>query len=213
MPGGRAVRRSARTQRLVMAINVGNHMSAVDAGLPPSGKTCRLGEPPIDKGGLREVPGAALADRPGERVLIVAGALATAVGMAWMAFVAAPDVAYTWLLAPMTLAGVGIAPAIRPTTQAVVSRVAPADLAKASGTFSTLRGSLLPRRHAAVSRPTRPPPGSSRPRGTSPWTWRTPAVEPSTSSATETASSRRCSTQSSPAPASPSCSPVSRYHA
>ncbi len=81
----------------------------------------------------------ALADRFEERVLIVAGTLAMAVGMAWMAFIAAPNVAYTWFVAPMTLAGVGIALAIPATTRAVVSRVAPADLAKASGTFSTLR--------------------------------------------------------------------------
>ncbi|HEY3261665.1 MAG TPA: MFS transporter, partial [Pseudonocardiaceae bacterium] len=49
----------------------------------------------------------ALADRVGERSLIVAGTLAMAVGMAWMAFVAAPGVAYVWLVAPMTLTGAG----------------------------------------------------------------------------------------------------------
>jgi predicted MFS family arabinose efflux permease len=39
----------------------------------------------------------------------------------------------------MTLSGVGIALAIPAITRAVVSRSAPADMAKASGTFSTLR--------------------------------------------------------------------------
>jgi EmrB/QacA subfamily drug resistance transporter len=81
----------------------------------------------------------ALADRFGERMLIVAGMIAMAVGLAWMAFVAAPNVSYAWLVLPLTLVGVGIALAIPATTRTVVSRVAPTDLAKASGTFSTLR--------------------------------------------------------------------------
>ena len=81
----------------------------------------------------------ALADRFGERTLILAGTLAVVVGMALMAFAAAPGVAYAWLVVPMTLVGVGIALAIPAMTRAVVSRVTPADMAKASGTFSTLR--------------------------------------------------------------------------
>jgi EmrB/QacA subfamily drug resistance transporter len=81
----------------------------------------------------------ALADRFGERTLIIVGTLATVAGMAWMASVATPGVAYIWLVVPMALVGTGIALAIPAMTRAVVSRVAPADLAKASGTFSTLR--------------------------------------------------------------------------
>jgi EmrB/QacA subfamily drug resistance transporter len=81
----------------------------------------------------------ALADRFGERVLILAGAVAMTGGMAWMAAVAAPGVGYLVVVGPMALAGAGIGLGIPAMTRAVVSRVTPADVGKASGTFSTLR--------------------------------------------------------------------------
>jgi EmrB/QacA subfamily drug resistance transporter len=81
----------------------------------------------------------ALADRFGERPLIVAGSFATSAGLVWLASVAAPGTAYVWLVGPMTLVGLGITLGIPALTRVVVSRVALADLAKASGTFSTLR--------------------------------------------------------------------------
>jgi len=81
----------------------------------------------------------ALADRFGERALIVTGGFAMSVGMAWMAAAAEPGVAYVWLVVPMVLVGAGLALGIPAMTRAVVSRVGLADLAKASGTFSTLR--------------------------------------------------------------------------
>jgi MFS family permease len=81
----------------------------------------------------------ALADRFGERVLILAGAVAMTGGMAWMAAVAAPGVGYLAVVGPMALAGVGLGLGIPAVTRAVVSRVTPADVGRASGTFSTLR--------------------------------------------------------------------------
>jgi EmrB/QacA subfamily drug resistance transporter len=81
----------------------------------------------------------ALADRFGERSLIVAGSLSLAAGMAWLGLAARPGGSYLWLVVPLTLGGIGIALTIPAATRAVVSRVAPPDLAKASGTFSTLR--------------------------------------------------------------------------
>lgn len=81
----------------------------------------------------------ALADRFGERSLIVAGSFAMAVGLVWQAAATTPDVAYWWLLGPLTLVGLGIALGVPAMTRAVVSHMPMADLAKASGTFSTLR--------------------------------------------------------------------------
>jgi MFS family permease len=81
----------------------------------------------------------ALADRFGERALMLAGAAALTAGMVSMAVVAAPGVSYLWMVVPMALAGTGIGLGVPAMTRAVTSRVAPADLGKASGTFSTLR--------------------------------------------------------------------------
>ncbi len=81
----------------------------------------------------------ALADRFGERTLIVTGSFVMAVGLVWQAAVTTPDVAYWWLVVPLALVGLGIALGVPAMTRAVVSHVAMADLAKASGTFSTLR--------------------------------------------------------------------------
>ena len=110
---------------------IASHLGALDAGI----RLLPLGVMPL----LLGPRAGALADRFGERTLIIAGALAMTCGMAWMAAVAAPGVGYLELVAPMTLTGAGIGLGIPAMTRAVVSRVAPADLAKASGTFSTLR--------------------------------------------------------------------------
>jgi EmrB/QacA subfamily drug resistance transporter len=110
---------------------VASHLGALAAGI----RLLPLGVMPL----LIGPRAGALADRFGERTLIVAGTLAMTCAMAWMAVVAAPGVGYVELVVPMTLFGVGIALGIPAMSRAVVSRVAPADLAKASGTFSTLR--------------------------------------------------------------------------
>jgi EmrB/QacA subfamily drug resistance transporter len=81
----------------------------------------------------------ALADRFGERALIAAGGVSAFAGLMWLAAVAAPGVAYGWLVVPLSLVGLGIGLGIPAMTRAVVSRVATADLGKASGTFTTLR--------------------------------------------------------------------------
>jgi EmrB/QacA subfamily drug resistance transporter len=81
----------------------------------------------------------ALADRVGERPLIVTGMLLQAIGMGWLALAAGPDVAYAALVAPMAVSGIGFSLALPAVTKAVVSRVAPADIGRSSGTFSTLR--------------------------------------------------------------------------
>jgi len=80
-----------------------------------------------------------LADRIGERPLVVAGLLLQAGGFAWIAFLAAPGLAYPVLLAPMMISGAGIGLALPAVTKAVVGSVPRADIGKASGSFSMMR--------------------------------------------------------------------------
>jgi len=81
----------------------------------------------------------ALINRVGERSLIVGGLLLQAIGMGWVALIAAPDVAYTNLIAPLILAGAGVSMAMPASQNAVLSAVAPTEIGKASGAFNTLR--------------------------------------------------------------------------
>lgn len=81
----------------------------------------------------------ALADRIGERTLVVAGSLLQAAGVAWIAAVAGPGSGYPALIAPMTVVGVGLALAIPAVTRSVTSSVPPADIGTASGAFTTMR--------------------------------------------------------------------------
>jgi EmrB/QacA subfamily drug resistance transporter len=83
--------------------------------------------------------GGALADRIGERPLIVVGTLLMAVGMGWLGLVAAPAAGYAEMVAPMIVGGIGFSLALPAVTKSVVSLVAPQDIGKASGTFSTTR--------------------------------------------------------------------------
>jgi EmrB/QacA subfamily drug resistance transporter len=81
----------------------------------------------------------ALADRIGERVLVVTGALLQAAGVAWIAVIAGPRTGYPALITPMTLIGAGLALAIPAVTRSVTSTVPPADIGTASGAFTTMR--------------------------------------------------------------------------
>jgi MFS family permease len=80
-----------------------------------------------------------LADRIGERPLVVSGLLLQAAGFAWIAAIAGPGLAYPMLLAPMIISGAGLALAIPAVTKAVIGSVPPGDIGKASGAFSTMR--------------------------------------------------------------------------
>jgi predicted MFS family arabinose efflux permease len=108
-----------------------------------------LGQSPLSAG-LRLLPwgivpfliaprAGALADRVGERSLVVSGLMLQAVGMAWIAAVAAPGVSYLVLVVPMSLFGAGFALAIPALTRSVTSTVTAADIGTASGAFSTMR--------------------------------------------------------------------------
>jgi EmrB/QacA subfamily drug resistance transporter len=77
--------------------------------------------------------------RLGERPFVLVGMSLHAGAMAWIGLIAAPGLAYGELVAPLILSGTGIAMAIPALQSAVLGAVAPPDLGKASGTFTTAR--------------------------------------------------------------------------
>ncbi|MGH3206151.1 MAG: MFS transporter [Trebonia sp.] len=81
----------------------------------------------------------ALADRVGERALVVTGALLQAAGVAWIAATAGPGTGYPALITPMTMMGAGLALAIPAATRSVTSTVPPADIGTASAAFTMMR--------------------------------------------------------------------------
>jgi EmrB/QacA subfamily drug resistance transporter len=81
----------------------------------------------------------ALVNRVGERVLIVVGLLAEAVGMTWIALIARPDLPYAELVAPLIIVGCGVSMAIPATQNVVINAVAANEIGQASGTFNMLR--------------------------------------------------------------------------
>jgi EmrB/QacA subfamily drug resistance transporter len=108
-----------------------------------------LGLDPLDAG-LRLLPwGVApfliapragrLADRIGDRPLIVSGLALQGAALAWVAIIAAPHVSYAALVAPLFISGAGLGLAIPAVTKAVVGSVPLGDIGKASGAFSTMR--------------------------------------------------------------------------
>jgi EmrB/QacA subfamily drug resistance transporter len=81
----------------------------------------------------------ALADRIGERPLMVAGLSLQAVGLAWLALIAEPNLAYSQMLAPFVVAGVGVSMAIPAAQNSVVGSVSPEAIGKAAGVNSMMR--------------------------------------------------------------------------
>ncbi|WP_067721848.1 DHA2 family efflux MFS transporter permease subunit [Nocardia yamanashiensis] len=78
-------------------------------------------------------------NRFGERPLVVLGLLMHALGYAWIALMARPDLPYPALIAPFVLSGVGVSMAI-PAAQSAVLRAVPMPaVGAASGTYSALR--------------------------------------------------------------------------
>ena len=81
----------------------------------------------------------ALVNRIGERPLIVGGLLLQAAGMVWIGFIAAPDLAYVKLVAPLIVAGAGVSMAMPAAQNAVLNSVAAGEIGQASGIFNMLR--------------------------------------------------------------------------
>jgi EmrB/QacA subfamily drug resistance transporter len=75
----------------------------------------------------------------GERPLVVTGLLMQAAGYGWIALVAAPNLAYPVLIAPLMLSGIGVSMAIPAAQSAVLRAVPMTAVGAASGTFNTMR--------------------------------------------------------------------------
>ena len=81
----------------------------------------------------------ALADRFGERAVVVAGLMVQALGLAWLALIAQSCLAYAAMVAPMIAAGAGFAISVPVVQKTVMSAVTPRDMGKASGALSMIR--------------------------------------------------------------------------
>jgi EmrB/QacA subfamily drug resistance transporter len=108
-----------------------------------------LGDGPLETG-LRLMPwtatfitiapvAGALADKIGERPLMVTGLSLQALGMAWVALIADADMSYSQLIAPFIVAGVGVSMAIPAAQNSVVASVADHAIGKAAGANSMMR--------------------------------------------------------------------------
>jgi MFS family permease len=80
----------------------------------------------------------ALADRIGNRPFMVGGLILQAAGLGWLAAVVAPGVSYGTLVAPLVIAGVGIAMCFPAVANAVTGSVPPQDVGVAAGTNNAL---------------------------------------------------------------------------
>jgi EmrB/QacA subfamily drug resistance transporter len=80
-----------------------------------------------------------LSDRLGPRPVLVAGLGVHSAGLAWLALVAAPDLAYTAMVVPLVVAGAGCSAALPVSQAAVVGAVRDAEVGKAAGTNNMLQ--------------------------------------------------------------------------
>ena len=81
----------------------------------------------------------ALVDRYGERPFMVGGLLLQGIGMGWIALIAAPDMAYASMIAPLVIAGCGVSMTFPAGQNSVVGAVPPEAVGKAAGANSMLR--------------------------------------------------------------------------
>jgi EmrB/QacA subfamily drug resistance transporter len=81
----------------------------------------------------------ALADRIGERPLMVGGLTLQAIGMAWLALIVEPGISYSQMLVPLIVAGVGVSMAIPAAQNSVVGSMSEETVGKAAGANSMMR--------------------------------------------------------------------------
>jgi MFS family permease len=80
-----------------------------------------------------------LSDRIGPRPLMAAGLALQSAGIAWLGIASAPDTPYAELIAPLAMAGVGMALVFAPSANAVLASVRPAEAGQASGATNAIR--------------------------------------------------------------------------
>jgi EmrB/QacA subfamily drug resistance transporter len=108
-----------------------------------------LGYSPLEAG-LRTLPwtgapmvvapiAGVLADRFGNRPILLVGLVLQGAGLGWVAAIAAPGMSYTWLAVALGVAGVGISLCFPSVANAVVGSVPSSQMGIASGTNSALR--------------------------------------------------------------------------
>jgi EmrB/QacA subfamily drug resistance transporter len=108
-----------------------------------------LGYSPLEAG-LRTLPwtgapmfiapiAGVLADRYGNRPVLLVGLALQAVGLGWIAAIATPGMSYTWLAVALGVAGVGISLCFPSVANAVVGSVQSSQMGIASGTNSAVR--------------------------------------------------------------------------
>ena len=81
------------------------------------------------------IAGAAV-NKAGERPLVVIGLLMQTLGLGWIAMIVSPELAYSNLIVPLVLAGVGVSMAMPAAQNAILSSVAVTEIGKASGVFN-----------------------------------------------------------------------------
>ena len=80
-----------------------------------------------------------VSDRIGRRPVIVVGLAMQAIGLGWVAMIAATGLNYSALVFPLIVAGVGVSMALPTVPTAILSAVSPQHMGKASGTNSMLQ--------------------------------------------------------------------------
>ena len=81
----------------------------------------------------------AYSDRIGSRPLMATGLALQAIALGWLASVASPTVAYSSLILPFILAGIGMALVFAPVSNMILSSVRPSEEGKASGANNAIR--------------------------------------------------------------------------
>ena len=81
----------------------------------------------------------AFSDRIGGRPLMATGLAMQAVGLGWIAYVSTPTVAYSELITPFVLSGIGMALYFAPVANVVLSTVRPVEEGQASGANNAIR--------------------------------------------------------------------------
>jgi MFS family permease len=116
---------------ITQLLQVGMGASPLQAGL----RTLPMAVMPL----LLAPAGGVITDRIGFRPLMIGGLALEAVALGWLAAVVTPDVPYGRLVAPLALAGAGVAVFFAPLTTAMLSAVTPQEQGQASGAATAIR--------------------------------------------------------------------------